>query len=211
MKTTFLTLATTALLTSAAVAGNMNAPIIPAVIAVPPAVAASGPDWGGFYLGGMASFDSGDIEFLENGLYTHEHPLDSTTGWGGFAGYNFELGSMVLGGEIAYDASIMPVTGFPNSTVSDFFDIKARIGFAAGKALIYGVAGYSTGQFFEDPDTWSLDGFNYGAGVDFLITDHLFVGAEYLFRDMSGENPNFPPQEAHVTTQSAEIRIGYKF
>lgn len=175
------------------------APVAPA--------AATITDWSGFYVGGMASFDSGTREYDDSGFL---YVLDPATAYGAFAGYNFQRGSFVYGGELAYSGAGITVGDFPDENYTFFADLKARAGYVLGDALIYGVVGASATSFATSFD-YPSSGFSYGAGLDYLVTDSLFVGAEYLVRDMSGFRDDDSGIEARTVIESAQIRIGYKF
>lgn len=77
--------------------------------------------------------------------------------------------------------------GFPDRSIEYIFDVKARVGYTFGQAMVYGVAGFSSGhQASRGPVTLNASGINYGAGLEYKIGENLFVGAEYLVRGMSG-------------------------
>lgn len=63
------------------------------------------------------------------------------------------------------------------------------------------VAGFN--QFFDDPEGTSA--WRYGIGADQKITDRLFIGAEFSWRDMdmpgSFFNPSLPPSEVSANEQ----------
>ncbi|TAG19625.1 MAG: hypothetical protein EAZ40_10480 [Rhodobacterales bacterium] len=94
--------------------------------------------------------------------------------------------------------------------MTDSVDLKGRVGFATNRTLIYGVLGYSMGSYIEDGEDWEPKGPSFGLGVDFMATERLTVGAEYLSRDMTGTSP-FGPQEAYVDLETLSLRVGFKF
>lgn len=179
------------------------------VLATPTVQAA---DWTGAYVGGLASFNnSGDVLYYENGVWDDDTwPVEGTQ-YGAFAGYNMSYGTFVVGGEIAYSAGSVFQTGYPTYELTDFIDLKARVGATSGEALIYGVVGWSTGTHDEGGDELvTMSGLNYGVGADFLVTDSIFIGAEYLFRDLSGDfSGEIWSMDADI--QSIQLRVGMKF
>ena len=55
---------------------------------------------------------------------------------------------------------------------------------------------------------------NYGVGVDMLVTNSVFIGAEYIVRDItSAANPTRLPDTniAEANLQTLSIRIGMQF
>ncbi len=169
-------------------------------------------DWSGFYAGLTGSFvTSGTNQYYYIGVAGDSYDLLGSQ-YGGFAGYNIQRNSLVYGAEMAILAGNVYQESAP-SFVSDMtIDVKARVGYAVGSALIYGFAGASmetweNGGITTNPNAF---GFNYGAGVDYLITNRLFVGVEYIMRDVTtdfNENPN----SLGLTTSAVQVRVGSKF
>ena len=204
------------LVASAAGAGNLETPSPTIQPTLTPIAKQSGKSWDGFYAGGLVAFESGEHNYFADGTFTNgPWALEGTT-FGAFVGYNYQSGSMVYGAEAAYALgdvnSNVPATFGAN--YSSFLDVKARAGYTVGDALLYGVVGGSLGSW-EDrtgpPDTASATGLNYGLGVDYQISDTLFVGAEYLVRDLSGDFDNDSTVGMDSLTQSAQIRVGLQF
>ena len=178
----------------------------PQVMAAPSLVS-SVYDWSGLYVGGVVSFDSGERDYDEINTF----PYDAVTNYGGFAGYNFQSGAIVYGAEVSATTGTFIPVGFPDENHTYFLDVKARVGYAAGNALIYAAAGGSWSHFATDLD-YNLSGFNYGAGVDYAFGEHMFAGIEYMARNVSGyRGGDTSDTHAVVTTQSIQLRIGYNF
>ncbi|MEJ6812897.1 MAG: hypothetical protein QNK87_01355 [Octadecabacter sp.] len=68
---------------------------------------------------------------------------------------------------------------------------------------------------FDDDTTasgqeYGIGGINYGIGVDYAISDNFVIGAEYLIRDLSGDNPD----GTNITTidfDTISVRAIYNF
>ena len=205
-----------AIVASAAQAGSLETPPPTIQPVLTPVATATETSWDGFYAGGLVAFESGDQNYFADGVFTNgPWALEGTT-FGAFVGYNYQSGSMVYGAEAAYalgevDSNVPATFG---ANYASFLDVKARAGYTVGDALLYGVVGGSLGSW-EDrtgpPDTASATGLNYGLGVDYQISDTLFVGAEYLVRDLSGDFDNDPSVGMDSLTQSAQIRVGLQF
>lgn len=159
----------------------------------------------------MVNFDSGELGYgAPCSTIPFVYDLDANTSFGGFAGYNLQRGALVYGAEVAYNSAGSHVSPFTNEAQSFVLDAKARVGFAAGHALIYGVVGYSMTEWTTGA-SYSASGLNYCLGLDYMIGEHLFVGAEYLVRDMSGLRADDPSRTGRTALSSAALRAGWKF
>ncbi len=209
MKHPILLAISASLLAGAALAGSTEAPVFPVTQIAPPAAA----DWSGFYAGGMVSFDSSDrLQFFEDGNPQAITALTSVTSFGGFAGYNIQSGSMVYGAELAISSGGLYLTAAPDSHYQAVYDLKARVGYSFGNVLAYGVIGGSFSNLDQGViEQYASSGFTYGAGVDYQFNQHMFVGVEYLVRDLSGAAATSPGLSTSATIQSAQLRVGWKF
>lgn len=204
MKRLLLTTAASMVAATAAFAGSpMPAPVDPAPM-VPAVVAPMATDWGGFYVGAMGAYLFGDTDDLT----VTPTATDTFDGYGGglFAGYNFQTGSgVVLGAEVAGSFGNMTYATPPDLNVT-LVDGKLRLGFAAGDALIYGAGGLSYAMYDNNDEGW---GWNIGAGVDYMLTDNVFLGVAYTYRDIT-DSLNDPAQwEDKFST--IEARVGLRF
>lgn len=154
-----------------ALAGGTAEPA-PLPVTIPAAPAPVSADWSGFYAG--AQLEYGDVDV--SGLLTEE----GTGGLAGiFAGYRYDFGSYVLGGEIDINAADidLPAAGGSLDTVSR---IGLEAGFDAGPALFYGTVGAARATVDAGADTLAGNGYFYGIGVDYAVTDQIVLGAELL-------------------------------
>lgn len=155
-----------------ALAGGMAEPA-PAPVVMPAAPApVAGADWTGFYAGGQLEYGDVDVSGAldENG----------TGALGGiFAGYRYDFGSYVIGGEIDINAADidLPAAGGNLDSVAR---LGLEAGFDAGPALIYGTAGAARATVDAGADTLAGNGYFYGVGVDYALTDQIVLGAELL-------------------------------
>lgn len=178
---------------TAASAGTIVVPTPDPVIVAAPAPAAS--LWDGFYAGGTFGWNTGET------LPAPVSPFSGLT-YGGFAGYNYVMdGGFMIGGEIA--GTVFNMGAGDRGTV---FDAKIRAGMEAGRALIYASGGYSMATYnFGDAG----NGWNLGAGVDYLVTDTMFVGAEYVYHDIT--DSQVTPAVWQDQFHTFQLRAGIKF
>ena len=107
------------------------------------------------------------------------------------------------------------LTGSNTVWTENHIDLKLRVGYSVGQALIFGFGGYSTATIYEDLNTepMPVSGINYGVGMDYQLNDRFFVGADYTIRDLSGDfNQNiFPDYTAEGPVSSVSLRLGARF
>lgn len=196
-----LTVSTIAMFAAgAALAGSVEPVVVESALYVAPAPKAV--DWSGFYVGGGAGWMMGDDEIFAPPSVSAFDGLI----YGGFAGYNYQMDSgLVLGAEVAAFTGNMQFAAPPDLGIT-MVDLKARVGFAAGDALVFASGGYTMASY-DNGDEGA--GWNVGVGVDYKVTDKIFVGAEYVYRDIT-DTQNTPEQwESRFGTVQA--RVGFRF
>ena len=121
-------------------------------------------------------------------------------------------GNLVYGGELAYsNLSDTGIVGFPAESYTKALDLKARVGFATGRVLAYGVLGWSQVEFERLADVNDFNGMAFGAGIEYAVTDNLGLGLEYLSRDVDGTSPNGAPQTTTIGLDTISLRVGLSF
>ncbi len=163
-------------LSGAAIAGSIEEPVVetPVIAPAPAPVPVSG-DWTGFYTGLQLGYgDVGGDAGLEGDDYT----------FGFHAGYDYDFGDFVVGGELDYDQADIDL----NDGAADLDSVarlKLKGGYDLGNTLIYATAGYAR----ADTSVGDEDGAFAGIGVTYKVTDRYTVGAELLehrFDDVGG-------------------------
>jgi len=169
-------------------------------------------DWGGFYLGAHGGYVwtsgrfGGITERFNGGLV------------GAHAGYNIQHGSFVFGGEIdlshmwndkSYSGGALEVgTSWQGS-------LRARLGYAMDRTLIYGTGGVARTnfyQYFPSVDVQlneGLTGWTVGAGIEHAFTDNWIARTEYRYSDfgnMHSLGPSIP-----IIEHAVRAGISYKF
>ncbi|MFN3892300.1 MAG: outer membrane protein [Beijerinckiaceae bacterium] len=218
--------ASTILLASAAVVSAADLPVRGAAPA-PVMVAQLPYNWSGFYLGLNAggAWGSGCTQYTLISALSWPSTCvgnDNTQFTGGAqAGYNFQAGSFVYGLEadvngvgnsngntraFGYLGNNWRVAGVGDPGV--FGTVRARLGFAADRALFYvtgGLAWASGGNdpaisyWDQRPATGAADvvwrrggasgiGWALGAGAEYAFTQNWTMRAEYLYVDLGSED-----------------------
>jgi outer membrane immunogenic protein len=161
-----------------AFAGNLSEPMVEQpVMAAPMPAPVLGGDWTGFYTG------------LQLGYADADGPanLDGDNGSYGFhAGYDYDFGQFVLGGELDYDKTDIDLANGA-ANIDSVARAKLKGGYDLGNTLVYATAGYAR----ADTSVGDEDGAFYGVGMNYKVTEQYTVGAELLqhqFNDIGGVN-----------------------
>ncbi|MGC1495556.1 MAG: outer membrane beta-barrel protein [Sulfitobacter sp.] len=171
--------AVTSALGSMALAGTIEETPVEQSVAPPvftPAPVNIGGDWTGFYTGlqlGHADADSAT------------GALDGDdTSYGFHAGYDYDFGQFVLGGELDYDKTDISLGGGAAS-IDSVARAKIRGGYDLGRTLVYATAGAARADTSVGDETGPF----VGLGVAYQVTDRYLIGAEILehrFDDVGG-------------------------
>ncbi|SIQ95008.1 MULTISPECIES: outer membrane protein [unclassified Bosea (in: a-proteobacteria)] len=207
-------------------------------VALPPAPALpSFYSWTGVYAGvqGGYSWGSNRVRIgAPTGPYAPmSFRVDDDSAFGGaHAGFNYQMGSVVLGLEGDIEAvnsrSRFDGVALAGRVSQDWQGAaRGRLGYAFDRLMVYAAGGasfteyerrlFSTGGGFGERLTSARTGWNLGAGVNFAFTDHLILGAEYRYTDFgrnrfasSGPFPGLTGDQ-ELTTHSARASVAYKF
>lgn len=190
-----------AIVAGMASAGGLAEPVeAPAPIAVAPAPVMMGTDWTGFYAGGQLGYGS-----LEPNVTTDPTEPDGVI-YGVHAGYNYDFGTVVLGGELDFDLTDISFD-VPNSDLDSVARAKAKLGYDGGAFMPYITAGYARAQTSDDLDG-DTDGTFAGLGMSYLMSDSVILGGEVLqhqFEDVA----DVSGLDADATTLT--LRASFKF
>lgn len=206
MKHTVLASAVALLAATGAMAGSLSDPVPAPMPTVPMPVIA---DWSGFYAGATAGLVSGDVT-LNPAIPGPTFAISDGTVYGGFAGYNFQNGNVVYGVELGAQMGNMTVAAL-GFDIDYLIDARARVGYSMGDAMIYAAGGYSAGKATLSgvpAATGTASGWNVGGGLEVNISDNMFIGGEYIYRDMSGDYLGTP---IDVNLNTIQLKIGMRF
>jgi len=192
-------------------------------------------DFSGAY-GGLAvnSFD-GNADFLNDSLVDDFFfgiedsvsglSINDDTALGAFGGYQIQVGDLVYGGEIAITSTTdSGFAGIQFEGLDTFTtDIKGRVGYVLNdRVMAYGTAGFSRVDVdlgaFEDVGAdgdLEADGFIAGAGIDYLATQNIVLGAEFTNRQVEGTIPvdiaGTDEQDIELDVNTLALRAAFKF
>ena len=192
-------------------AGSLAAPMEQAPVAVmhaQPVMQMRTGDWTGAYAG--LSFGGSDINAVAKFAGDLELEGDGNS-TGIFAGYNYQMGNIVVGGEFDFDATNYVVgkdlLGDSAVLVEATSRLKGRVGVPLGNGLAYGVAGVvgaSTNSSVGEQRIQDGVGYLIGAGYDMRIGENLLAGAEVLYHE-------FDDDDLNVDVTTFRVRVGYRF
>ena len=155
--------------------------------------------------------------------------------YGLLAGYNYQIGNLVLGVEGDVEGWTVGKIRYTSLT-GDFLtahstwggSVRGRLGYAADRALLY-VAG---GAAFVSNETsipttgvsiggdGTRFGWTVGAGVDYAFTNNWFTGLEYRYSQFQSKSFIYPISVLNlgmiglrqdINNNQVTARIGYKF
>ena len=216
----FLGLATAA--SAADLPSRTMAPMAPMISAVPVFT------WTGFYIGAQVGYAWGDDDdafpagaFTRNAAGGVGAPFEG--GFGGdndsflagvHAGYNYQIGSLVVGiegdveglfgddddddfnGVLVNAANQVIGFSFNSNTLDWQGSIRGRVGFAFDRALVYATGGFAFGGvsggfagggLLNDGDD-TITGWTLGAGVEYAFTNNLTTRVEYRYTQFEGND-----------------------
>jgi outer membrane immunogenic protein len=157
------------------------------------------PGWSGVYLGGTGGWVMGDKIDLSAYGESLTHDIDGFVA-GGFIGYNYQAAPvLIIGGELTGLGSWVDgnkdIYGINTETHLDAIALaELRAGLTFDRALLFVSGGYAGAQLngqasyegntlFDESD-W-VNGWTIGGGIDFKVTDNVFVGVKYNHIELS--------------------------
>ncbi|MAY61725.1 MAG: porin [Rhizobiales bacterium] len=188
-------------------------------------------DWSGIFVGVQGGGGWGNSHVDDNGLTSLDEELDIDGGFlGGVVGAQWQNGSFVYGVEAEINWSNISgneeiqLGNFIGTEIDWFGSVNGRLGYAWDRVLLYGTAGVAFAgietnqQLAPDSfaETESHVGWTIGAGVDYALTENLFLGAQYRYYDFGSEDytpsdPIFTVREQDVDMHTVSLHLGYKF
>ncbi|WP_171122923.1 MULTISPECIES: outer membrane protein [unclassified Ruegeria] len=201
--------------------------LIPLVQAVPDAAHADSTSaasafegvYAGLEIGAAAADGTTDFPVLSGGTRNASFDPDNGRSFGALFGYNMQRGDMIYGAEVRYsNLSHVVEKGDPETReVMDFADLRGRVGYVNGDFMFYGALGWSwsrlrvhpSAQFDRESQT-TLDGFNIGLGMEYNFNDRWFAGADYTYRDVSGDFDD-APNDSDFDLSTITARVAYRF
>ena len=108
-----------------------------------------------------------------------------------------------FGASVDYDFADLDISGSSDS-IEEIFRAKLRGGYKVGRGLIYATAGYANA---DSDNSGNDDGYFFGGGYDYLVTDRFSVGTEILYHDFN----NFDSSDTDVEITTLQVRGTFRF
>jgi len=163
-------------------------------------------NWGGVYAGANLGYEWGSIT---------NNPTDPNGLEGGLqAGYNWQSGQFVFGGETDLQISGADDTFAPYKFSNPWFGtLRGRMGIAMNNILFYGTAGLAYGSVKGeiiglDEDKTHL-GWTAGLGMEVGLTPNWSAKVEYLYMDLS--NRAYSITGTTNGLESNMLRFGFNY
>lgn len=189
-------------LSAPAFAGGLAEPApTPVITPAPVMPVATRIDWTGPYIG--VQLGNGWLSFEDDGIETEADDLL----YGVHAGYNFDFGNFVLGGEIDHDQADIAIDDV--ASLDNVTRAKLRAGVGFGQALVYGTAGAAHANATIGGVSESDTGYFYGAGVQYMLTDRVSIGGEVLQHEWGDFGGVVPDGDVSATTLSARVSMRF--
>lgn len=197
--------------------------------------------WTGFYVGINGGFGGDKFEYPFTIAGVGGSASFTSSGWfgGGQIGYNYEFSPAWVAG-IEADIEAADIDGMPKASAAglslragtklDWFGtVRGRIGYLlTPSALLYGTGGWAYGHTTSsiniDPGIFSVSydhdksGWAAGGGLEYALTPHFSVNAEYLYVDLgtdtiaSGTILQIPSSiSVKTTVHTMKIGLNYRF
>ncbi len=160
-------------------------------------VLVSTPAWAEDWTGPYAGFSFGYSDANGPGALG-----GSGTNFGPHIGYDYDFGSLVLGGELEFNWNDLDL-GTGGGSIDDITRLKLRGGYDFGPALGYVVVGAARAGASGDSDTAAV----YGIGVAYPVNDRFVISGEALRQNFSDLNG----QSGDADTNTFNLRTTFRF
>jgi outer membrane immunogenic protein len=164
--------------------------------------------WAGPYLGATLGYEWGAVS---NSL-----TRPSGVAGGLQAGYNWQSGAFVFGGEADIQLSGADDTLSPFQFSNPWFGtVRGRAGVSLNNVLIYGTAGLAYGELraetFNLAESHVDVGWVAGLGVEVGLTPHWSAKAEWLYLDLSGRSFTLTGTTNGLAADLLRMGVSYRF
>lgn len=187
-----------------------------------------GVNWSGAYFGVHVGGASSEVDVHDFDVGKDKFSnTDTNVSGGGQLGYNLQRGSFVFGAEADFggmalnNLKVSPANPaiIAQAESGLYADVTARLGYAAGLALIYAKGGYAyyDGRLIAN-DTGvgqasvsGVSGWTAGGGLEYKIKPAWSVKAEYQYFDFGAQSLVVNPNrfDSQLTVNTGKIGLNY--
>jgi outer membrane immunogenic protein len=167
-----------------------------------------GYNWGGFYAGANLGYEWGSV------THSSVDPYGILGGIG--AGYNWQSGNFVFGGETDIQATDADDTFAPYKFSNPWFGtLRARAGYALNNILFYGTLGLAYGGLTGDlsglDESKTHVGWAGGLGMEVGFSPNWSAKVEYLYMDLTDRGYSITGSNNGLETNILRFGINYHF
>jgi outer membrane immunogenic protein len=164
--------------------------------------------WAGPYLGATLGYEWGAVS------NNPTRPAGVAGGVG--AGYNWQRGAFVFGGEADIQLSSADDTLSPFEFSNPWFGtVRGRAGISLNNVLLYGTAGLAYGELrantFNLSESHASVGWTAGVGLEVGLTPHWSAKAEWLYLDLSGRSFSLTGTSNGLAADLLRMGVNYRF
>ncbi|MCC2096171.1 MAG: porin family protein [Hyphomicrobiales bacterium] len=186
-------------------------------------------NWSGFYVGANVGYGFGRSSWRSPVAGSASATPEPSDVFGGVQiGYNYQIGSIVLGIEGDLNSGVRDTTLWSNpafrarARTAYLGSIRARAGYAFDRALIYITGGFGFADWKYRTITFGTQvggnnvGWTLGAGFEYALTNNWSVKAEYLHYDFGKKTAvagtlDGVPQRVKTNVDTFKIGVNYRF
>jgi outer membrane immunogenic protein len=164
--------------------------------------------WIGLYLGANAGYQWGTVT---------NNPTNPSGIFGGIqAGYNWQVGQFVFGGETDIQLSGADDTFAPWKFANPWFGtLRGRAGVAFNNVLLFGTAGLAYGNLRAETagltESHTNIGWTAGGGLEVGFTPNWSAKAEWLYLDLSASGYSLTGVDNGLQTNLLRFGVNYRF
>jgi outer membrane immunogenic protein len=164
--------------------------------------------WAGPYLGATLGYEWGTVD--------NSRTQPSGIAGGVEAGYNWQRGAFVFGGETDIDLSGADDTLSPFEFSNPWFGtVRGRAGVALNNVLLFGTAGFAYGDLRADTfgltESHTSPGWVAGGGVEVGFTPHWSAKAEWLYLDLADRTYSVTGTNNGLAADLLRLGVNYRF
>lgn len=199
MKTIAALIATVAISAPAFAGGPVAVADEPVIVPAAEPYVAPGLDWTGAYVGAQLGY--GDVD-------SSTAALDGYGALGGVhAGYRWDMGSWVAGGELSWDKASIDLGDVAGDEIDSVAALKLMAGREIGNSLVYGTLGAAHANANVGGVDLSDNGVVYGVGFDYALNNNWTVGGEVLEHKFD----NFEASGVDFDATTIKAKVGLRF
>lgn len=164
--------------------------------------------WAGPYLGATLGYEWGSVD--------NSPTRPSGIAGGVEAGYNWQNGAFVFGGETDIQLSGADDTLSPFEFSNPWFGtLRGRAGVSLNNVLLFGTAGLAYGDLRADTfnltESHTSIGWTAGAGVEVGFTPHWSAKAEWLYLDLADRAFSLTGTNNGLAADLLRMGVNYRF